>query len=188
VCRLLKLVGLPAAVIMAFSDPREIRESWGVTLAERCATPEIREQTLRIARTLKRREDGCRDPSEVYKRLLECRDRGQAVRTLRRDDVVRANDGRPLFRVSHRHNDLHIVIPRDSAVLNVLDQVASAIKTILETAGGPRRAIPRFPARESHRSRHNGWKSYNKDAGLAGSSLESSLARGVRNRAPALDA
>jgi ParB/RepB/Spo0J family partition protein len=170
VCRLMKVADLPAAIVMAFPDPREIRESWGVTLAERCAVPETREQMLRIAREMKRRDGDRPDAKEAYRQLLDGRAAGRLALTSHRDHVIRADDGRSLFRISHRHNDLHIVIPRSAATRDVLDQIANAIKTILEITTKPQAVqLCGSLANGSGRAK---WNSRSKDSDLENSNVE----------------
>jgi ParB/RepB/Spo0J family partition protein len=130
VCRLLRFSDLPTALVTAFPDPKQIRESWAVTLAERCADPEVKSQVLAIARSV--RVAGTCDAKQVYKRLLDTNNPAPgSARVGRRDEVVRSDTGLPIFRISYRYNDLHIVIRRDLASAGVVTELTAAVRTVL---------------------------------------------------------
>lgn len=131
VSRLMKFSELPAAIVAAFPDPRQIREAWAVALAERCANPITRPRMLAIARTLQTRTEQPADSKQVYRRLLACHERAGASRIGARDDIVRAADGSSLFRVSYRHNDLHVIIRRDFASDAVIRELTEVTRQLL---------------------------------------------------------
>jgi ParB/RepB/Spo0J family partition protein len=134
VSRLMRFAELPTAVIIAFPDPRHIREAWAVGLAERCADSDARQRVLSVARSLATQRNQVVDAKNIYKRLID----GVTVRGRRvaridaKDDVVRGDDGRPLFRVSYRHNDLHVIIRRDIASTATIDAVTDILKRVLQ--------------------------------------------------------
>jgi ParB family chromosome partitioning protein len=133
VSRLMKFAELPTVVVTAFPDPRQIKEAWAVALAERCADPEMRSKIVTVARSLSKGKMGSCDAGEIYKVLLDCKDARRMTRVSRTDDVVRSDDGKLLFRVSYRHNALHIIIPREVAPATRLSAAMEALRNVLET-------------------------------------------------------
>jgi len=134
VCRLMRFADLPTAIVSAFPDPREIKESWAVTLAERCADEDAKQRIMIVARSLRKREAGTSDSKRIYKSLLDYNHKPAVSRVSRRDEIVRSSAGVPLFRVSYRHNDLHVIIRRDAAPPQVIERLTSAITEALSPA------------------------------------------------------
>ncbi|HZF30840.1 MAG TPA: ParB/RepB/Spo0J family partition protein [Gammaproteobacteria bacterium] len=135
VSRLLRFAELPTALVTAFLDPRDIRESWAVALAERCAEPPAKSKLVAFARSLTRWRDRPTDAQQVYKLLIDCDDR-QLSRVRRRDEIVRSDQGAPLFRVSYRHNGLHVVIPRVLASSTIVSDLTVVLKSLLQSSHG----------------------------------------------------
>jgi ParB family chromosome partitioning protein len=157
VSRLMKFSELPTAIVNAFGDPRQIRESWAVVLAERCAEPASRERLLAAGRSLSHAETRL-DAKEVFRRLLNLSRPGAGAgavpRSSGRDQIVRSPEGQPLFKISYRHRDLHVIIGRDIASVIVVREMTEALQTILLTMnsnGGPKLARA---ARRSGSVRH----------------------------------
>jgi ParB family transcriptional regulator, chromosome partitioning protein len=134
VCRLLKFAELPTAVIAAFRDPREIKTDWAVRLAERCADPTVRKQMAAQARWLRQENGMPLEPARVYRVLLDCNDKVRRSQLWRRDEIIRSNDGRALFRISYRRNDLHVILAKSLATTPVASRLTTAIRNVLETS------------------------------------------------------
>lgn len=153
ISRTMKFADLPAGVVMAFPDPRNIREAWAVALAERCADPNVKSDMLEVARGLRSKANAALDAKKVYALLLDCTDRSRRSRICRRDDVVRSARGRALFRVSYRHNDLHIIIGRDLAPTQVVDELKLFLRELLDDQNG--QGLPDQPPRMTFDFRRN---------------------------------
>lgn len=147
VSRLMKFSELPTAIVNAFGDPRQIRESWAVVLAERCAEPGSRERLLAAGRSLCRSKTRS-DAKEVFRHLLSLsRPAAAAVRRVNgRDEIVRSPEGQLLFKISYRHRDLHVIIGRDIASVIVVKEMTNALQSILlSTKSNGGAALPRTP-------------------------------------------
>jgi ParB/RepB/Spo0J family partition protein len=133
VSRLMKFSELPAVVVSAFPDCRSIRESWAVTLAAQCADPSGKKKLIATARAIaKKRTDTTLSSKEVFRLLIDAAERKHTDRVQRRDDIIKSETGVRLFRVSYRHNDLQIIIPRNLAAGPILRLVVRAVRCILE--------------------------------------------------------
>ena len=130
ISRLMKFSELPAALITAFSDARQIKESWAVTLAARCTHPDTRRHMLAVARLL-REASMPLDPKQVYKRMIDTNRRTAVERLAARDEIIRSTAGTPLFRLSYRYNDVHVILPRDIVPACVAAEIAEAVKAVL---------------------------------------------------------
>jgi ParB family chromosome partitioning protein len=132
VCRLMKFSRLPAVIVKAFSDPREMREAWAVKLAKLCADSDVKTRMVAVARALAKK--GGIDAARTFKLLLDGRAsiNGASERANSRDELIRADDGTLLFRISYRYNELHVIISRDSASPIVVSQINRALKKVLE--------------------------------------------------------
>ncbi len=144
VSRLLKFTEIPYAVIDAFPSPLEIRETWGVTIANSLADPEARERVLTVARRLRRSKPAL-SAEQVFRNLLEASSAPGADRRRntpnaqgsRRDQIVKNASGQTLFRVSRRHRDVHIVLPLSVASSEtVLNTVTTAVTRVLSAQDG----------------------------------------------------
>jgi ParB-like chromosome segregation protein Spo0J len=131
--RLMKCAELPPPIVSLFADPREIRESWGVTLAQRCEDPATRKRMIAAAQAAIRAETvRSLKPSEVFNRLIRTGSQRKQARP-RRDDVVRSQEGRPLFRVSYRNVDVHIVLPATNATSEAIGKVTTFLRELLDS-------------------------------------------------------
>jgi ParB/RepB/Spo0J family partition protein len=132
VCRLLKYSELPAAVISAFSSPRDIREDWAGLLAKLCKDPRKRDAISRKARAIATGEKRPK-PAEILTRLTgDSKD--QRTRSRSKDDIIRGRSSQPLFRIGYRARTVHIIIPRTTVTASLLEQVSEQIKSTLEVS------------------------------------------------------
>lgn len=137
VSRLLKLATLPSVVLSAFESPLDIAEGWGVELANAWQDPVRREILAQRAREITRVHPRLR-PRQVYERLLSTSGRKPRFRALLSQDVVRAPNGKPLFRVSKQGNHVVLALPSSLASNAILDEIKHSISNILQhaNAGG----------------------------------------------------
>lgn len=135
VSRLLKISRLPAVIVDAFNSPLEICEMWALDLVEAFDDPLKRQRTVRAAR-----EIGSQSPRpqarEVYQKLLAATAHGRKVRTKGHDEVVRDDDGAPLFRVRHQSNAVAVMIPLQLVSAQAMRDIQRAIARILQGASG----------------------------------------------------
>jgi ParB family chromosome partitioning protein len=130
VSRLLKLARLPTVVIQAFGNPLELCEGWGLDLSEALEDPERRAATLAKARAICAIEPrpAARD---VYRALLAAPARGRKVKARPHDDVVKGEDGAPLFRIKYQSSAIAMVIPASYVSSTSLKLIECAIATRL---------------------------------------------------------
>lgn len=133
VSRLFKLTQLPAVLIDAFASPHEIREMWGLRLAEAMGDSR-KEATLRIARELRRLTPRLA-PEEVMQRLLLTRTRSRKALSSTHDEVVKDEYGRPLFRIKHRRDSIALVVPVKRLSRNRLAEVRGVLTEVLKHEG-----------------------------------------------------
>jgi ParB family chromosome partitioning protein len=134
VSRLLALARLPAVVLSAFRRPTDIREGWGVELAEAFTEPERREQLIARARDIAKVEP--RPTSEEIFRLLSGASLSlPRVKRWARDEVIRDQHGRALFRVQQRRMSICFMLPVQRASERVLEDCCVCLARILKDAG-----------------------------------------------------
>lgn len=129
VSRLLKFSELPAVVMEAFPDVREIREAWAVDLAGACGDIDSRRRLLKAARTIRNGSPEEMDSAKVYRTLRHANQR--PTQASARDDVVRDTNGNVLFRISYRHQDIHIVIQKTRLTAQELEETKRWLQLIL---------------------------------------------------------
>jgi ParB family chromosome partitioning protein len=130
VSRLLKLSRLPAVVVDAFASPTEIHESWGLDLIEALDDSERRGPTIRRARSLSLqtpRQKG----ADVYRQLLASTGRGRRSKASGHDEVVKDEDGLPLFRIRQLRSSIALLLPLEQVPAAVLADIREALATIL---------------------------------------------------------
>jgi ParB family transcriptional regulator, chromosome partitioning protein len=131
VSRLLKLAKLPSVIIGAFDSALDIREGWGLTLADILADPERRQIAIRVARTIAERSP--RTPAlEVYRTLLGSSAHGRKPRDLVHDRVVKGRDGSPLFRVRQQHRSIALLLPVERTSARMLEAIQRAVAQVLQ--------------------------------------------------------
>jgi ParB/RepB/Spo0J family partition protein len=132
VSRLLRFAELPAVVIRAFGRQENIRETWASMLADRCMEPVVKQRMTAVARSLAtaRNDFG---PEDTFKLLLDCEDPQRRLRVTRTDTVIRSSKGEPLFRISWRNNEVHIVVPRERAQSAAIEGVSRVLRDLIES-------------------------------------------------------
>jgi ParB family transcriptional regulator, chromosome partitioning protein len=132
VSRLIKLARLPTVVVNAFPDPSSICEGWGLDLYEAWQDPQRRKEVASRARRIGALSP--RPPARaVYEHLLAAAQGVRARRTKTRDEVVKAPDGQPLFRIRHQHKTLALLLPSDRMRPKTLEAVRHALIELLNS-------------------------------------------------------
>jgi ParB family transcriptional regulator, chromosome partitioning protein len=132
VSRLLKLARLPAVIVQAFGNPLELCEGWGLDLSEALEDPERRAATLAKARAICAMTP--RPPArDVYRSLLAAPARGRKLKARPHDDVVKGEDGVPLFRIKYLSSAIAMVIPANSVSSAALKLIERAIAARLNS-------------------------------------------------------
>lgn len=144
VSRLLQFAKLPAVVIAAFPRPVEIRETWGLDLVKACEDPLTRQSIVRRARMVAASKVQL-SSLEVYQSLM-----GVVAGSPRRgrrlhDEVVKANDGMPLFRIRHQRKTVALLLPAGKASSKSLERIRQAVAQILQTT--PDASLPSVAGR-----------------------------------------
>jgi ParB family chromosome partitioning protein len=138
VSRLLKLALLPNAIVNAFSNALDIRESWGVKLTEVLEDPVRRQPALRAARAIATEPERLRPPDEVYRKILAAAaptaPGGRKIISGLHDQVIEGEDGTPLFRVRHQQDSIALLLPLDKTSAKTLDAIQHAVARILTTS------------------------------------------------------
>lgn len=132
VSRLLKLAQLPPVVVAAFDNAAEICEGWGLEIVQALEDPTRRAGTIRAARTI-----ATLNPRpaarEVYRRLISPAVKGRRIKPQDHDEVVKDDQGVPLFRIRQQRNSIAFVLPIHMVRPDVLDGVRSAIADLLQS-------------------------------------------------------
>ncbi len=132
VSRLLRLARLPAAVVGAFANPRDIREAWGLEIADALDDPPRRQLTINRARSIAKREHKT-SPEDVYRELLSASAKGRKFRVVVRDDVVKDDGGNPLFRVRRLRHYIGLLLPVDSVSEEKMSHIRFQVSRILRS-------------------------------------------------------
>jgi len=126
--RLLRYAELPATVVGAFSSPLDIREDWAGALAKASANSTTRERLTQKARDLRRSPLQLRSAEAVFESLIHAgRDKNAYVKCKERDEVVKNQEGTPLFRVGIRLNTVHFVFSRERVTPDLLRELTSVV-------------------------------------------------------------
>ena len=153
--RLLRYAELPAAVVGAFDRVQSIREEWAVALAKMCQDSGLRPGVLRRARDASQGER--RFPPQVVFRRLVAASRAATLEPVRsRDEIIKTQSGRPIYRIAVRAKTVHFIVPRDklsdSLVQELKRQLTSTLQPALEQKGPGR--VP-YADRTGHSSPYN---------------------------------
>jgi ParB-like chromosome segregation protein Spo0J len=154
VSRLLRFADLPSVVVSAFSSPLDIRESWAVTLADRLSDPSSRQRITEAARRLAALRYEV-DADGTMKQLLASLAPGRKLRPTTRDEVVAANNGETLFRVSRRSRDVHVILPVSRISEKLLELIKEQLAEVLLANSAPH-ANPRTQAATQATSQPSG--------------------------------
>lgn len=132
VSRLLKLTKLPAVIVGAFNCPSDIREGWGLDLVELWEHNSKRALIAQRARMISNRVPRL-SAEEVFRSLTAPLGSFGRERKSRRDIVVRAENGSPLFRLRHLRNDLALLLPHTGMSDGAVKRVCAAVAEVLRS-------------------------------------------------------
>lgn len=132
VSRLLRLARLPSVILSAFGSPTTICEAWGRDVLDCLDDPSRRQATINAARALAKMEPRL-EPREVHRQLMLAA-HGRKIRRPARDEVVKDELQRPLFRIRRGSRSVAFTIQIDQATPPVLEEMRQAIATVLRKA------------------------------------------------------
>jgi ParB/RepB/Spo0J family partition protein len=131
VSRLLKLSQLPPVVLAAFGNSADICEGWGLDIIQALDDPTRRAGTIRAARAIidmRQRPLAC----DVYRELISTAGRGRRIKPQAHDEVVKDDQGAPLFRIRQQRNSVAIVIPIHTVSTDLLDSIRAGVAKLLQ--------------------------------------------------------
>jgi len=134
VSRLIRMAQLPPVILNAFGTPLEICENWGRQIMDLLDDPQARPAVTSAARAIAK--ESPRPPAAaVYRRLLaapgETRSRAEILRAESHDEVVKDQDGCPLFRIRCQRHDTALLLPTSSVPYKVLLEIKEEVREIL---------------------------------------------------------
>jgi hypothetical protein len=125
-------------VVDAFPSAPEIRETWGLDIANALDEPERRMRIIQRARSIA----ACAlrpSAEDVYRRLMHSSSgKGTAIKKVAHDEVVVGQAGHPLFRIRYQRKAVALVVPAGKLSEQRLASLRSVVKEFLESAGGAR--------------------------------------------------
>jgi ParB family chromosome partitioning protein len=126
ISRLLKLARLPSVLVDAFATPADIREGWGLDLAEALGDPGRKAATIQRARAIAgvSPRPAARD---VYQQLLAASVPGRKVKPKSREEVVKDECGLPVFRIRHQIGVIALLLPTETVSARSLENIRRAI-------------------------------------------------------------
>jgi len=152
VSRLLQLARLPAVVLSAFGSPSNIREVWGLALAELLSDATKRDAVINKARLLS--HSSARLPApDAYRHLISASESKRRSKHTTHDDVIKDNQGAPLFRIRHYRDSIAIVLSSVKVSASALQEIRNAVADILlesTAASGRLRGGPAVPLSARH--------------------------------------
>jgi ParB family chromosome partitioning protein len=137
VSRLIKVASLPSVIVDAFGSATEIREGWGVELAEVLQDPKRRPRAIHEARSIINSAASSRPPApDVFRKLLSSSIPGRKPKVAYHDNVIKDVAGSPLFRVRHQRNSISIVLPLEKVSATMLRVIEQSVADILSPRPG----------------------------------------------------
>jgi ParB family transcriptional regulator, chromosome partitioning protein len=137
VSRLIKLAELPCELVSAFPSPVDICEAWGRVLMDLWSDPTTR-PALRAAAQAIVNEKQSRPPVAVFKRLIAAAGEVHRASLVKvgdaRDEVIKDDSGRPLFRVRQHRADTALLLPTSAMSSRVLAEIKREVAGILHRA------------------------------------------------------
>jgi ParB family transcriptional regulator, chromosome partitioning protein len=141
VSRLLAIARLPAAIISAFPDPREICETWGLELKKALEDPQQRRLTLERARRLS--EGPPRRATDIFTELVSLARRGRRRQVERSEEVVADDHGVALFRIRQLRNEVALVVSLHDLSPSLLNELRALVKEVLQCRSREPQTTPR---------------------------------------------
>jgi|KBSMisStandDraft_5_1062788.scaffolds.fasta_scaffold71946_3 ParB family chromosome partitioning protein len=149
ISRLLRLARLPSVIVSAFTNPLEIRETWGLHLMDVLEDPQRRQCTIQAARALSALN---RRPSAnaVYRELIAASVRGRQPKLVACVETVRDEAGAPLFRIRQLSRSVALEVPSEKVSPVTMAEIRAALAGILlcgsqDTAAARRKRLMQSP-------------------------------------------
>ena len=133
VSRYLKLSRLPSVIVSAFDNPAGIREGWGLELIEILEDPARRYAVIRAARAIASSSPRP-NARDVYRELNAAAVEGRRAKVRKRDEVIKDQLGRPLFRIRSQTRSTALLIPSERISSLVLERIRHGVRDILQSA------------------------------------------------------
>lgn len=131
VSRLLRMAKLPSVVLGAFASPLEVCEAWGLDIMDALEDPQRRQRTIETARAI-----GEMDPrpqaQQVYRQLLSASAPGRKIKPAARVEVVRNDEGTPLFRVRQLRTSVALELPCERLSAAAMAEIRTTLAAILQ--------------------------------------------------------
>lgn len=144
VSRLLKFTELPALLINAFANPREILESWAIELHK--AWHDDRNRLVAARACALSAKDPSPTAAKVYEILIAPAGAPRGVSRISRDPIIKAPTGQKLLRIVHRRKELAVAIPNELVTPELEYEVTQTISAIvlrhMTIPGGSPGAVP----------------------------------------------
>jgi hypothetical protein len=119
-------------ILSAFGSPTTICEAWGRDVLDCLDDPSRRQATINAARALAKMEPRL-EPREVHRQLMLAA-HGRKTRRPARDEVVKDEMQRPLFRIRRGSRSVAFTIQIDQATPSVLEEMRQAVANVLRKA------------------------------------------------------
>jgi ParB family chromosome partitioning protein len=131
VSRLLRVAKLPSVILNAFTTPLEICEAWGLDIMDALDDPQRRQRTIQTARAI-----GALDPrppaKRVYRELITASARGRQPKPAARVEIVRDDDGAPLFRIRQLNTSVSLMLPSEKLCAATMVEIRAVVAGILQ--------------------------------------------------------
>jgi len=150
VSRLLRLARLPSVVLDAFASPIDICEVWGLDMIDALENPLTRQRILQKARSIARHPRPV--AREVYRQLMAASLEGRRIKPKSHDEVVKDEDGAPLFRIRHQSNSVAVLLPNAKVSAASMEHIRCAISAILNSANKREKVVAILEGRSGSRS------------------------------------
>lgn len=134
VSRLLKISQLPAVIIDAFPDIKELHETWGLKLHEAISDPTRRQAVIAKARNIAKAT--CRTPAKDVFRALISASAGLILKSAAHDEVVKDPTGKPTFRIRRLRDSVALVLPVEKVSAETLITLRETVLRLLIVADG----------------------------------------------------
>lgn len=131
VSRLLRLAKLPSVVLGAFASPLEVCEAWGLDIMDALEDPQRRQRTIQAARAITELSPRPQ-AKQVYRQLITASAPGRRIKPAARIEVVRNDEGAPLFRVRQLRASVALEVPCEKLSAAAMAEIRTTLAAILE--------------------------------------------------------
>lgn len=131
VSRLLRLAKLPSVVLGAFQSPLEVCEAWGSDIMDALEDPQRRQRTIQAARAIAEM-DPRPQAKQVYRQLISASAPGRKIKRAARTEIVRSEEGAPLFRVRQLRTSVALELPCERLSAAAMAEIRTTLAEILQ--------------------------------------------------------